>query len=237
MSAPDGHRERPARSSSSCPGTTARPRPPGPASRSRPTLTTTEAYQSLGTAPTRGTRRVVDYGPSQQHELPGARPDDEADDGGCAAAIEIRIDHLRVRIRYDYTTTTSVFIPDTNLASPYGAALNPRGFWGTMLTQGAEYINGDAYSAVLQHAHDRRPTPTTAAHELLRLRRRDAAGRPSGQVWIYRPGARAPWRRTWAPATGTSGTRTPTAPTRSRRVYSLYDTKNTLYDTTDDGSP
>ncbi len=62
---------------------------------------------------------------------------------GCTNGATISVDHLEVRVAW--TQTTSTFIPDANLAGPGGQALNPRGFWGTMLTQGADDVNGDAY--------------------------------------------------------------------------------------------
>ena len=89
------------------------------------------------------------------------------------------------------TTTrrpTSTFYPDTNSPARTAATLTPRGFWGVMLTQGAENINGDAYMPF----YDTRTSATQPGllrHELLRLRGRDA--RPAsnaGEVWIFDPG-------------------------------------------------
>jgi hypothetical protein len=80
---------------------------------------------------------------------------------------EVRVDEMEVRVHYSVrrtTTTTQTVtattpVPDQNLRGPgaaclngvancfqaTGANLNPRGFWGTLLTQGAGNINGDAY--------------------------------------------------------------------------------------------
>ncbi|HEY4634466.1 MAG TPA: pilus assembly protein TadG-related protein, partial [Candidatus Limnocylindrales bacterium] len=61
----------------------------------------------------------------------------------CTNGAVTSVDHVHVRIYW--TQTTSTFIPDSNLTGPSGQALNPRGFWATMLTQGADDVNGDAY--------------------------------------------------------------------------------------------
>jgi Flp pilus assembly protein TadG len=59
----------------------------------------------------------------------------------CTNGAEAQVDHVHVRIHWRKST----FVPDANLAGPTGQALTPRGFWGTMLTQGADDVNGDAY--------------------------------------------------------------------------------------------
>jgi hypothetical protein len=84
---------------------------------------------------------------------------------GCSNSRTFSIDMLDVRITWDYTvpvtttTTVTTNLPDQNLQGPgtvctsgktqcyeaNGVALNPRGFWGTLNTQGAENVNGDAY--------------------------------------------------------------------------------------------
>ena len=61
----------------------------------------------------------------------------------CTTGAVTRVDHIRLRVFW--TQTTSTFVPDADLTGPSGQALNPRGFWATMLTQGADDINGDAY--------------------------------------------------------------------------------------------
>jgi Flp pilus assembly protein TadG len=150
----------------------------------------------------------------------------------CAAAIVHRIDHLRVRVTYDYTTTTSTFIPDVNVASPYGAALTPRGFWGTMLTEGAESINGDAYSPFYDtRTGSNNPNfdPTTYYDYAVEM----PAGSSSGEVWIFDPGFCAV-----ASDMGTGdryfGNTNTNGSNEISAYYLLYDTKNTLYDATDD---
>jgi Flp pilus assembly protein TadG len=81
------------------------------------------------------------------------------------ASVTFRVDRVDVRVKwvhnYTTTTTTTVTTPvadqllrgpgtacTTGKASCFeadGAALNPRGFWATLNTQGAENVNGDAH--------------------------------------------------------------------------------------------
>ena len=152
----------------------------------------------------------------------------------CAAAIVHQIDHLRVRVTYDYTTTTSVFTPDTNVASPYGGALTPRGFWGVMLTEGAESVNGDAYSPF----YDTRTSannPNFKPNDYYDYAVEMPAGSSSGEVWIYDPGFCAV-----ASDMGTGdryfGNTNTNGSNEVSAYYDLYDTKNTLYDISDDGA-
>ncbi len=139
-----------------------------------------------------------------------------------------------MRITYDYTTTTSVFTPDSNVASPYGGALTPRGFWGVMLTEGAENINGDAYSPFYDtrtSANNPNFDPNAYYDYAVEM----PAGSSAGEVWIYDPGFCAvdsdegTGDRYFGNA-NTSGSNGISA------YYTLFDTKNTLYDTTDDGA-
>jgi hypothetical protein len=66
---------------------------------------------------------------------------------GCA---DVYVDELQVTVIYAYTETLSgpgAACPGsvTNCYQDGGQTLAPRGFWGTMLTQGADAVNGDAY--------------------------------------------------------------------------------------------
>jgi Flp pilus assembly protein TadG len=88
---------------------------------------------------------------------------------GCGTAgTTLNVDRFRVSVFYTITTTTTTTTTSTATAtyqlrgpgafcangafgcyvgtpSGGGQVLNPRGFWGTMNTQGAENVNGDAY--------------------------------------------------------------------------------------------
>ncbi len=146
----------------------------------------------------------------------------------CATAAMVRIDWLRVRVTYDYEVTNpKVFTPDTNVAGPQGQALTPRGFWGMMLTQGAETISGDAYLPRYDTAQSAN-NPNYNQVDYYNYAVEMAAGSTGGSVWIYDPGFCAGALQTGLGDTWV-GSKVPVS-----SFYNLYDTKNTPYDLTDD---
>ncbi len=67
-----------------------------------------------------------------------------------SGACTVNVDQLQVTVIYSYTETLSgpAAACPGSVPSCYqdgGQTLAPRGFWGTMLTQGADAVNGDAY--------------------------------------------------------------------------------------------
>ncbi len=101
---------------------------------------------------------------------------------GCGTAgLTLNVDMIQVRVYYSMSTTTTTTsvqttaVADQNLQGPGtacgsgiancfradGATLNPRGFWGTMNTQGAENVNGDAY----QTFYDTRTSANNPAYD------------------------------------------------------------------------
>ncbi len=198
-----------------------------------PALTTTDTYRALGSATDTWNRTWSTGNLSNTNFRVRARTI-KPSTAVCAAAISHRIDHLRLRVTYDYTTSSTVFVPDTNLDSPYGGALNPRGFWGTMLTQGAENINGDAYSPY----YDTRTSalnPSYDANEYYQYAIELPAGASNGEVWLYDPVFCAV-----AADMGTGdryfGNTNTNNSNEMAAFYNLYNTQNTLYDMSDDGS-
>jgi len=148
----------------------------------------------------------------------------------CAAAAVIRIDHLRVRVTYDYEVSNpSVFTPDTTVAGPQGQALTARGFWGMMLAQGSETISGDAYLPKYDIAGGAL-NPNYDSFNYYNYAIDVPAGAVGGTVWIYDPGFCA-----GALGTGTGDTwinSSSKLPVSS--FYDLYDTMGTPYDLQDD---
>jgi hypothetical protein len=150
----------------------------------------------------------------------------------CAAARIMRIDHLRIRVYYRYTVDTvtnpPVFHPDVNVAGPQAQVLTPRGFWGMMLTQGAETISGDAYLPRYDTASTTTLNPLYDQVNYYNYAVEMAAGSSGGSLWIYDPGFCA-----GALATGLGdtwiGSKVPVS-----SFYDLYDTQGTPYDLTDD---
>jgi hypothetical protein len=129
-----------------------------------------------------------------------------------------------------WTRTTTVWVPDPQVAGPNGETLNPRGFWGTMLSQGAIDINGDAYLPNYETG------TSTTNPDYAPTRYYDYAvymppGSANGDLHIFDPvfcgtdgdgnfGTGDRWFSTSASAVSA--------------FYTLYDTQETLYDTSDD---
>jgi hypothetical protein len=149
----------------------------------------------------------------------------------CAAARIMRVDHLRIKVYYrwieDVVTNPAVFHPDTAIAGPQSQALTARGFWGMMLTQGAETISGDAYLPF----YDTAGSGTNANYDTLNYYNyaiEMAAGSTGGSVWIYDPGFCGGSLGTGVGDTWISGSGLVSS------YYDLYDTMGTPYDLIDD---
>jgi hypothetical protein len=177
---------------------------------------------------------------------------------GCATAgIRFSVDMLEVRVSYTIDTatptpvTTTTTLADKNLQGPgtgcttgagscyeaNGAALNPRGFWATMNTEGAANLNGDAY----QPYYD---TPTSGAAPSCSVATGDRAcydsdnyynyavempaGSTGGAVYVYDPQFCA------VSVNKGTGDRWFSGSAGVTSMYELYNTQNTLYDITDD---
>jgi hypothetical protein len=178
---------------------------------------------------------------------------------GCGTAgTRLLLDHLEVRATW--STTMTVMVPQTtttNLADKLlegpgtacttstpncyeadGADLNPRGFWGTLNTQGAENVNGDAFQPYYDTSTGT-PAPTCSTVDPGKRACYDgenyynyAVEMPpnstGGSVYVYDPvfcqvsvgkGTGDRWFN------GTDGVST---------FYELYDMEDTLYDLSDD---
>ena len=177
---------------------------------------------------------------------------------GCATAgTTLNLDQLQVRVYWsmDTTTTTSVTtttpLTDKNLQGPGtsctngaancneadGSALNPRGFWATMNTEGAENANGDAFQPYYDTATSTPAGACTAVGSNTACYDADTyynyavempAGSTGGSVWVYDP--------VFCDVSVSKGTGdrwfSGTNPVSS--FFELYNTQNTLYDNTDD---
>jgi hypothetical protein len=178
----------------------------------------------------------------------------------CSSTRTFSIDMLDVRLTWDFTTaasTTTVTsnVADANLRGPGtacssgktqcyeadGVALNPRGFWGTLNTQGAENINGDAH----QPNYDTRTggvapncsavsDPDRACYdpdEYYNYAIELPAGATGGAVYVYDPG--------FCDVDEDKGTgdRWFGGSEAVSTFYSLYNTQGTLSEIDDDGAP
>jgi hypothetical protein len=179
----------------------------------------------------------------------------------CSTSHTFSIDMLEVRVTWDFTTpvttttTVTTNLTDQNLQGPgtvctsgkaqcyeaNGPALNPRGFWGTLNTQGAENVNGDAY----QTGYDTRTGGVSPACSGVTGSNRACydgqnfynyaiempAGTTGGSVYVYDPGFcdvnpdRGTGDRWFSGSNGVS------------TFYELYNTQGTLSEIGDDGSP
>ncbi len=133
---------------------------------------------------------------------------------GCTATAEV--DAISVRANYD--------LPD-----PYGSAINGRGFWGTLINQGADKINGDAYlpkwnpRTSAQNAEYSPGKYYMYAFEM-------PPGTSNGELWIFDP--------VFCATSGNgeygTGDRYFGGTNATSAFYTLYDTRNTAYDFLDD---
>jgi hypothetical protein len=178
----------------------------------------------------------------------------------CSSTRTFSIDMVDVRVTWDFTTaasTTTVTsnVADQNLRGPGstctsgktqcyeadGVALNPRGFWGTLNTQGAENINGDAH----QPYYDTRTggvapacssvtDPDRAcydANEYYNYAIEMPAGSTGGAVYVYDPGFCA------VDEDKGTGDRWFGGNAAVSTFYTLYNTQGTLSEIGDDGAP
>jgi Flp pilus assembly protein TadG len=171
---------------------------------------------------------------------------------GCTTSNRtLRIDQLEVRATFNVdtwvppqTTTVTTNLGDVPLQGPGtacgngiancyvpdGQALNPRGFWGTMNTQGADSINGDAY----QPYWDTGTSTTNPAYDAINYYNYAVempAGSTGGAVYVFDPVF-----CTTANNRGTGDRWFSDAGDQVSSFYELYDTNNTLYDVGDDGA-
>jgi hypothetical protein len=166
---------------------------------------------------------------------------------GCATTPQFNVDMLEARVYWNMATTTSTTttvtttIPDQDLQGPGsacsgvsscyhadGATLNPRGFWATMNTEGAENVNGDAF----QPYYDTSTSATNPAYDADTYYNYavEVPAGASGSIYVYDPVFCAT-----AANKGTGDRWFSGAGDNVSSFFELYDTKNTLYDMTDDG--
>jgi hypothetical protein len=144
---------------------------------------------------------------------------------GCASGSTTSLDQVRVRVHY----TTTTFVPDQNVTSPYGDALAPRGFWGTMLNQGAEDVNGDAYLPYYEtRTSQTNPEYQPDSHYDYAVEL--PPGATNGEVWIFDPVFCA----TSGDGRYGTGDRWFSGNAATSAFYYLYDTQNTPYNLDDD---
>ncbi len=169
---------------------------------------------------------------------------------GCGTSgLTLNVDRIQVRVYYSMATTTTTTstqytaVADQNLQGPGtacgsgitncyradGATLNPRGFWGTMNTQGAENVNGDAYQAF----YDTRTSANNPAYDATNYFNYAVEmppGSTNGAIYVYDPVFCATANNKGTGDRWFGGTAAVSS------FFEVYDTKNTLYDISDDGA-
>jgi hypothetical protein len=149
---------------------------------------------------------------------------------GCNDNQRVDVDRIRVIVYW----TSYTFIPDANVAGPSGEVLTPQGFWGEMLTQGAESASGDAYLPYYVERTSKvnpqqKVDGTGQSGGLYDYAIEMAANSSGGQVHIFDPGFCD--QNSFVIGTGDqyySGSGAVSS------FYSVWDTQGTLYDQSDD---
>jgi Flp pilus assembly protein TadG len=159
----------------------------------------------------------------------GAHPWVKAD--FAANQFRIRVTNIRVSPCASTAQIDSISVrANYNLPDPYGAGIDPRGFWGTLINQGAEKINGDAYlpkwnpRTSSQNAEYSPADHYNYAFEV-------PSGLSNGELWIFDP--------VFCATNGNGGYGTGDryfggGNSATSAFYTLYDTKDTPYDLNDD---
>jgi Flp pilus assembly protein TadG len=158
---------------------------------------------------------------------------------------ELRLNQLQVRVTYrtgtiTYSSTTSL-VQDAPVPGPHGETLAPQKFWGSMQSQGAPSVQGDAYMTKYNlrttSLNDGTPglDPDTIYDPVNYYNYGVDVTTNGGEVWIFDPGfcdttTTAGVGENWTVG-GTNGYSTQ-QPVSS--YFDLLNTQGTPYDYTDD---
>jgi hypothetical protein len=103
---------------------------------------------------------------------------------GCATNQRLDVDQLRVKAYYHTTT----FVPDQDVVGPNGETLAAQGFWGVMLSQGADSSSGDAYLPYYVQSSSGKANPEQAVGTYYDYAVEMQPGSSGGQLYIFDPG-------------------------------------------------
>ena len=159
--------------------------------------------------------------------------------GTCAtAAPTAQVDGLSVRVTYRIDTSSQVTTYSNDgvqdITDPFGGTLRRQNFWGSMQSQGAPNIQGDAFMTY----YNTRTSVTNAAYDpdaYYQYGVEIPSGASNGRIWVFDPGfcdtsTSAGTGENWTVG-GSNGASTPRAVSS---FFQVYDTNNTPYDTSDD---
>jgi len=161
--------------------------------------------------------------------------------GTCQTnARTLQVDGVEVRATYRIDTTNPVTTYSLDglqdIKDPYGNNLRRQNFWGSMQSQGAPNIQGDAFMTY----YNKRTSATNASYDPNAYYQYGVdipPGATNGKIWVYDPGfcdtsTSAGTGENWTIG-GTNGYSTP-RPISS--FFDVLDTGNTPYDYSDDTS-
>jgi hypothetical protein len=150
----------------------------------------------------------------------------------------VQVDYLQARVTYRIDTTNQVTTYSNDgvqdIQDPFGGTLRRQNFWGSMQSQGAPNIQGDAFMTY----YNTRTSATNAAYDpnaYYQYGVEIPAGASNGRVWVFDPGfcdttTSAGTGENWTVG-GSNGAATPRAVSS---FFVVYDTNNTPYDVSDD---
>jgi hypothetical protein len=150
----------------------------------------------------------------------------------------VQVDYFQVRVthRTDTTTQVTTYSVDgvQDITDPFGGTLRRQNFWGSMQSQGAPNIQGDAFMTY----YNTRTSATNAAYDPDAYYQYGVdipAGATNGRVWVYDPGfcdtgTAAGVGENWT--IGGSNGNSSIRPVSS--FFDVYDTNGTPYDVADD---
>jgi hypothetical protein len=106
----------------------------------------------------------------------------------CPNSRSVRLDQLDVRVIYDFDDVTTITrIEEVDVVAPDDTVLDPQNFWGSLQSQGAPNIQGDAYMTY----YDTRTVATNAAYNdegFYQYGIEFPPGSSGGEVWVFDPG-------------------------------------------------
>jgi hypothetical protein len=161
--------------------------------------------------------------------------------GSCQSSNKLaRVDQLTVRVGYRTDTTNPVTTysldGQQDIKDPYGNNLRRQNFWGSMQSQGAPNIQGDAFMTY----YDKRTSATNGSYDPTAYYQYGVdipAGATNGKIWVYDPGF---CDTTTAAGTGENwtvgGANGNSNPRPVSSFFDVLDTNNTPYDYSDDSS-
>jgi hypothetical protein len=151
----------------------------------------------------------------------------------CSGSRSVRVGEIETNVYYTRTSTTTT-VEEADVRSPDGDVLAPQGFWGALQSQGAPNIQGDAYMTY----YDTRTSRTNDDYTpggFYQYEVKFPPGSSNGEVWLFDPGfchvdsnKGTGEYYTFGGSNGTSSYNPVST------FYDLYDTRNTVYDVSDD---